>query len=90
MCTTCQEFNPFLEECFLNHDPNSMTLFQDISESTDAADTVLAATGGYTLEAGDSFHGYLSSGDRDVISINLEAGVTYTKRRRIRVLFSKN
>ncbi|MEM6308676.1 MAG: M10 family metallopeptidase C-terminal domain-containing protein [Pseudomonadota bacterium] len=78
MCTTCQAVNPFLDDCFLEHGPNQQAVFQDVTEGSDAADSVGEITNGYVIEAGDSFHGYLGAGDRDVIEITLEDGVEYT------------
>ena len=75
MCVTCQAVNPFSSACFLNHD---VVVFQDVSETTDAPNTVHDAGGEYVLNVGDSFHGYLSADDRDVLEIQLEAGATYT------------
>lgn len=77
MCTTCQAVNPFLDDCFLEHGPNQQSAFQDVIEGTDAADTVGEIASGYVIEAGDSFHGFLGAGDRDVVEITLEEGVEY-------------
>ncbi|WP_058313532.1 M10 family metallopeptidase C-terminal domain-containing protein [Cognatishimia activa] len=52
---------------------------QDFATIIEVDDAVWSLSTEYTLEAGDSFLGTLSSGsDRDLVRVNLEAGVTYT------------
>ena len=78
MCGTCQSFNPFEPDCFLTHDVSDAASWQTISETSDAADTVSSGGTSYVIEAGDSFDGYLSAGDTDLVAIELVAGQTYT------------
>ena len=72
MCEICQAFNPF-EPDFLHAGDTAMGNI--LAESTDAESSMGTS---YSILAGDSFSGTLSSpGDRDWVAIDLEAGEQY-------------
>ncbi|THH38041.1 matrixin family metalloprotease [Aliishimia ponticola] len=74
MCTICQQVNLFEKDCFLS--PNQLRAEYD--EGSDATDNYWSGSSEYTISSGDSFEGYLSLDDFDVIDIYLTAGTRYT------------
>lgn len=78
MCGLCQDVNPFVSDCFLDHGDLNNPLWQSVSETADAVNSVGAFGGGYHIAAGDEFHGHLSADDVDVVAITLTQGQDYT------------
>ena len=71
MCTICSAVRPYQDGC----DYVSLNTNAPIVEQADAAADITTA---YTIQAGQAFEGTIhTTGNRDWVKIDLEAGVTY-------------
>ncbi len=80
MCGLCQSVNPFQPECLLDQALVADPLWQVTSEVVDAPNAVASFSGQYTISVGDTFNGFLTADDIDIVAITLDAGVDYTFR----------
>lgn len=68
MCTMCSVVLDQGDECVFEA---AAVSYQVITETNDAPDSY--GSSAYTLSVGDSFSGYLTSGDLDVVRVWLDA-----------------
>ncbi len=72
MCTVCQSFTPYKDDCDYETLPAmDASLLED---SGDAADGITTT---YTMSVGDTFDGSLTANDVDWIALNVVEGQTY-------------